>query len=379
MRHYNSFYDVAIIGGGIAGLTLAIRLAQDGRKVIVYEKNKYPFHRVCGEYVSMESAPFLERLGVELKHLDLPRLTKLFVSSPSGKSLKSDMKTGGFGISRYLFDNLLKEKAVASGAVVMEDTAVENIVTGKYYSIIKTRNDSSATSVVAGTFGKRSKLDTTLGRKLHSSYNNSATNYVGIKYHIKADLPTDTIELHNFKNGYCGISAVENGVFCLCYLTTAENLKVSGNSIQRMESEILMQNPYLKKYFAYEKIFESPVSISQINFSAKLPVEEHVLMIGDAAGMIAPLCGNGMSMAMNGTVLCFPIINDFLDGKISRDSMENSYTKKWNAAFSARLRTGRIIQGFFGSEKLTDLFVSTLNKSPYLVRKLVNLTHGKQF
>jgi flavin-dependent dehydrogenase len=48
-------YDVAIIGGGLAGLALANDLAMRDRKVIVFEKGSYPKHKVCGEYISMES------------------------------------------------------------------------------------------------------------------------------------------------------------------------------------------------------------------------------------------------------------------------------------------------------------------------------------
>ena len=51
----NDQYDVAIIGGGLAGLSSAIELRLAGYDVILFEQEKYPFHKVCGEYVSLES------------------------------------------------------------------------------------------------------------------------------------------------------------------------------------------------------------------------------------------------------------------------------------------------------------------------------------
>ena len=81
-------YQVAIIGGGLGGLTLAIQLADKGYACILFEKNKYPFHRVCGEYISMESWRFLEKLGLDLSNQQLPKISQLQVSSPSGKLLK---------------------------------------------------------------------------------------------------------------------------------------------------------------------------------------------------------------------------------------------------------------------------------------------------
>ncbi len=51
----NKIYPCAIIGGGLGGLCLAIQLARQGVEVILFEKNSYPQHKVCGEYISMES------------------------------------------------------------------------------------------------------------------------------------------------------------------------------------------------------------------------------------------------------------------------------------------------------------------------------------
>ncbi|HSU51462.1 MAG TPA: FAD-dependent oxidoreductase, partial [Segetibacter sp.] len=75
-----ALYDLAIIGGGLAGLSLAIQCAEEGFKVVLFEKENYPFHKVCGEYISFESWPFLERLGVDLKALHLPVIKKLNLS-----------------------------------------------------------------------------------------------------------------------------------------------------------------------------------------------------------------------------------------------------------------------------------------------------------
>ena len=74
-------YDVAVIGGGLAGLATAIQLADRGKQVILFEKRQYPFHRVCGEYISMESWDFLNRLGLDLASESLPMISKLNISA----------------------------------------------------------------------------------------------------------------------------------------------------------------------------------------------------------------------------------------------------------------------------------------------------------
>ena len=123
-------YDVAIAGGGLAGLSCAILLAKAGHKVIVFEKESYPFHKVCGEYVSNESWNFLEGLGLPLSSLSLPQIDSLFLSSPDGKSIQVKLPLGGFGISRWLLEKELAELACrnhVANTVTSTQAGKENI------------------------------------------------------------------------------------------------------------------------------------------------------------------------------------------------------------------------------------------------------------
>ncbi|MEO6813076.1 MAG: FAD-dependent oxidoreductase, partial [Ginsengibacter sp.] len=123
----NNIFEVAIIGGGLAGLSLSILLAKKGYQVILFEKEKYPFHKVCGEYISLESWNFIESLGLNLSELGLPIIKSLLVSSPDGSFLKSKLDMGGFGISRHFLDNELKNIAQEYGVIVYEQTKVTEV------------------------------------------------------------------------------------------------------------------------------------------------------------------------------------------------------------------------------------------------------------
>ena len=373
-------YDLAIVGGGLAGLALAIQSARAGYQTVLFEKEKYPFHKVCGEYVSLESWDFLEELGVPLSQMNLPIIKRLLVTAANGKQLEQDLPLGGFGISRYKLDAMLAGIARQSGVEVIEGTKVDDVKFEKDLFSMHSAAGSWRSRIVAGTFGKRSNLDVKWKRRFILQKQNKLNNYIAVKYHVKTNWPCDLIALHNFKDGYCGISQIEEEKYCLCYLSTAKNLERSGNSIPQMEKQILHQNPHLKKIFLEsEMLYASPVTISQISFSRKTQVEGHVIMVGDAAGMITPLCGNGMSMALHGSKIAFEQIRLFLQNKIPRWQMEQDYARNWQKQFGKRLWTGRCIQKFFGSVAMSDMLISILKPMPHVTTRLINATHGQPF
>lgn len=375
----NEEYDVAIIGGGLAGLAASIQLANQGHSVILFEKEKYPFHKVCGEYISFESWSFLNQLGLILAELHLPTIDTLFLTAPNGKAFTTKLPLGGFGISRYQLDSLLANIAKQNGVHVFEETKVDHVMFDEGF-YISFQSKQIKAKVCCAAYGKRSNLDIKWKRNFLQNTDKRLNNYVGIKYHIKTDWQTNVIGLHNFYKGYCGISKIEDDKYCLCYMTKAENLKTCNNNIEHLEETVLCKNPHLKKVFlSSEKCYSSPVTISQINFNKKTQVEDHIFMLGDSAGMITPLCGNGMSIALHTSKIAVQLINDFLQNRVSRSEMEDLYKKQWTFQFAKRLQTGRMLQRFFGSEQLSNLFIGTFRSLPFLATPLIKMTHGKPF
>ena len=108
-------------------------------------------------------------------------------------------------------------------------------------------------------------------------------------------------------------------------------------------------------------------------------MEEHVLLLGDAAGTIAPLCGNGMSMGMHASFLLAHLTALFFAGSINRQQLEQQYAQAWNGRFSFRTLAGRTLQQIFGQPQLTSVVIRLLKAAPPLADALVRLTHGKPF
>lgn len=376
----NCDYDIAIVGGGLAGLTLAIQAADAGYRVIVFEKENYPFHKVCGEYISKESWNFLERCGLPISDWHLPMIDRLQVSDTNGTLYDFELPLGGFGLSRYRLDDALYQLAVHKGVTVLTRTKVNDVNFASGYFTIHAGAEDYTATVVTAAYGKRSNLDVKWNRPFTQTKPWKLNNFIAVKYHIKYPHPSNTIALHNFVDGYCGISRIEEGACCLCYLTTAANLKSSGSSIAGMEKQVLFKNKQLKKIFTEaEHLYTEPLTISQVSFHSKKQVEDHVLMLGDAAGMITPLCGNGMSMAMHSGKMAFENIRLLLSGNITRTEMESRYSMQWQKEFGSRTRTGRMVQYFFGGSLSTSVFLRTMHALPVLNKWLIGQTHGRPF
>lgn len=377
----NNVYDVIVVGGGLAGLALSIQLAEAGRTVLLIERKAFPFHKVCGEYIAMESWGFLERIGVPLQEMQLPRIRQLEVTTVNGSILKHRLNPGGFGISRYLLDATLAGIARSKGVSILENTRADEIVMRDGIFLVRAGQDQFVGKLVAGAFGKRSNIDLQMKRSFAISSKTASRNWIGVKYHLLCDLPADTIQLHNFHGGYCGISKVEGDLYCLCYLTKAENLRRQGGSIRSMEDHILSGNPGLRRIFMNRSNiqWDEPETIAQVCFDRKEAVEQHVIMVGDAAGLIAPLCGNGMSMALHASVFCFGIMEKFLSSLISRQEMETEYERSWQKHFKLRTAAGNLLQPLLVNASLTSPVIGLLKHFPSVVNRLVRVTHGEAF
>ncbi len=140
-----------------------------------------------------------------------------------------------------------------------------------------------------------------------------------------------------------------------------------------------LKTTYLKSIFKNSQpVFETPLTISQISFSNKSPIENHIIMCGDTAGMIHPLCGNGMSMAIRSAQMASQLIINYLQGKIkSRLALEKAYQKSWNQEFRNRLRVGHFAANIFSKNQLSEMLIPIIKQIPNLLPKIVKLTHGK--
>lgn len=355
-------YEVGIIGAGLAGMALAIQLAQGGKRVLIVEKSSYPRHKVCGEFLSKESQPFLQRLGLPMEKWHLPEISELVLSSEKGAIVRSTLEMGGIGISRYKLDHELSKLLDHPLITYLNNTKVDDIdhnsmlIQGRTYTC----------DLLVAAYGKYHP-------HFVNSLSSDSKNYIGVKYHIKLDHPQDQIVLHSFKNGYCGMSKVENDISCLCYLADSRLLRSSG-SIKKMEKDWLHRNSHLKDVFKNAAfIYNNPLTISNIQFQDKLLFNDELVFVGDAAGAISPLAGNGMSMALHASkILAEEILSNSNDPK-------NNFANRWLKEFKPRIKNAKLLNHIMLNPFYHHLVLKTLNANRSFKKRIVREMQGNEF
>lgn len=367
-------YDVIVVGGGLAGLSSAIHLSKEKLNVLIIEKSQYPKHKVCGEYISNEVLPYLKFLGIDVFEFGAKKINRFELSTVKNQLISTQLPLGGFGISRFCIDYAMVKKAQEEGAELLNALVEDIQFKNDEFTVITKEKTHYKGKLVIGAFGKRSNLDVKLNRK----FIRRKSPYLAVKTHVNGTFPEDLVALHNFEGGYCGVSKVETEAINLCYITSYNSFK-KHKSIEDFQRQVVFKNQYLKAIFnSSTTVFDQPLTISQISFEDKQPVENHIIMCGDTAALIHPLCGNGMGMALKSAQLASLLIIKWHNGVIeSREALEKEYIREWSKTFRSRLKTGRIVSRLFDKPKLSEFLMQLLKWMPGILPHIIKRTHGE--
>ncbi len=365
-------YDIVIIGGGLAGLTSANLLSRAGFEVALIEKRRYPFHKVCGEYLSREVVPFMADLGVDLNDPEYSQIDEFEMSAPSGNKFQMPLDLGGVGISRHRLDHTLYELARDNGTTFIFDE-VKNIERTNHFTVYLKSGKLVFGRMAIGAYGKLSRIDAELSRP----YWKKSRPFMAVKYHVRIDLPSNRVSLHNFKGGYLGINGIENGKHNLCYLVRREVVTAAG-SIKAAEEKVLSKNPFIREVFKNAvQLWEKPLAINSFRFETKEPAVKNIMMCGDTSGLIVPLTGNGMALAIHQAKILSEIIID--KGVDDKESTATEYSLKWNRLFRRRYNFSNRVQGLFGNNASSSFGVWMGSNMQFIARSIMKKTHGSPF
>lgn len=260
---------VLVSGGGPAGSAAALAALSEGKPVRIFEKSRFPRHKVCGEFLSPEIAPILEGFGAwrAFQAAGPARIgtVKLHLGNTEKQWRLPDV---AFGLSRYALDRLLLDRAVSSGAVLIREMA--RALPGPDPAVL--------------AYGRDSSTSRSRGARLF-----------GFKAHFKGPVD-DAVEVFFFSDCYVGVSAVENGLTNICGLAPETLLRAHAFKV---EAVLAMCHPLGVRLRPLTREMEwlitGPVVFRQ-GFDSLPP--ENIYPAGDALGFIDPFTGSGILAAL---------------------------------------------------------------------------------
>lgn len=341
--------DVAIIGAGPAGSTLAALLAERGVRVAIHDRDDFPRDKLCGEFLSYDALPILRELGV-LEAIDaagVPHIERCRIVGRR-RTYEFALPHPARGVSRRLLDSTLLKAARARGAAFHVRT-------------VASLRELQA-RIVVGAWGRWGRFDQQLQRRFVRDENRN----FGFKRHYvttnRQPPPLDgSIDLYSFRRGYLGVNAIEGAQVNICGLVHSSRLAGHRGRWEAFVAAIRREEPQLEAlYAAYEPAQPHFLSSEPVIFRPRSAVEAGVFMIGDASGVIDPLTGNGMAMAIQSALLLAPIVMRLLDAPEKRAELEDEYRRRHAAFFAPRIVWSRRAAVLLSRPRFVDVALATV-------------------
>jgi flavin-dependent dehydrogenase len=362
-------FDVAIAGAGLAGSSLALRLARRGAKVALIDPGRFPRDKVCGEFLSPETWGVLERLGLEdeVARSGYHAIHLVRLSTPGGREVTADVAGSdgrpGIGLSRSFLDDLIVRRARQAGAEVFEGTRVGGAIVEEGRVVgVNARGagplDVRARVTIAAD-GRHSALVKQTGRTRARSW--SRPRLFGLKRHYGVDDPTatekfGTVGLHLVPGGYGGTCRIEEGSTNLCALLPEAAVRKRRGDLDRVAAECLGRNPMLARLLEAGAPLGEWKTVAGVRVQVSRPDLPGILYAGDSQGTVDPLGGQGMTMAFLGAELLSPFVERALASGVGVDrEIQTSCQAAWRRRFDRRVTLCRAFHHMLVNPSIIDL------------------------
>ncbi len=305
--------SVVIVGGGLAGLTLGILLRREGISVTLFEAGHYPRHRVCGEFLSGRGREVLRGLQLQAAFVErgaLEAKTSMFFLRGK-KALSLRLGEPALCLSRFEMDALLAIEFRRQGG---------ELRVGERFQC-----PPQAEGVVRATGRRRAET--------------GAGHLFGLKAHARhAELSAD-LEMHFGRGHYVGICRIPGAKVNVCGLFfSAQPVQ----NVQKCWPTILAQSVFSPALRGVDWDMESFCTVAGLSMDREMMPGEFA--IGDAAAMIPPLTGNGMSMAFESASASAPFLIQYARGQAEWKETVDNFQQAWRSRFADRLRWAGLVQ-----------------------------------
>ncbi|WP_436235574.1 NAD(P)/FAD-dependent oxidoreductase [Paenibacillus sp. LjRoot153] len=372
-------YDVAVIGAGIAGSVMAKSLADHGWNTVLFDRKAFPRHKVCGEFLSPESLTMLKKLGLREAVASLKPCTILRTSLilSRGKPLQITLPGTAWGVSRFQLDAVLHHAALRSGVQVQTETTVTSVKPSEQGYLIETKQHGDVHA-----YQVRAVIAACGGTGLPPFHNQHTSDvrstqaaHLGVKSHYEGVDMGGVVELYFFEGGYLGLSPIEDGRVNLAALLERGKFPHAEKSILGLiEAACARHGKLSERLSTAQPVPGTQVAVAPVKLTRKPMAWYEMPCLGDAAMMLPPLCGDGMSMALRSAALCAPLASRYLKGDITLVEWEQAYTQAIHREFKGPLMWGHLLQGMLTVPYLPRMMFAAARYTPRLADKFVRAT-----
>ncbi len=318
-------HDVIVIGGGPAGSTVARYAAANGADVLVIDgRDPIGTPLQCGELVPSNAE--MQRLCPDVPDMDdlfrtpetaiSKRSTKMHIVPPSGKPLK--FQFDGLVLNRVAHDEALVELAKENGAKYLVDSHVDRVEDN---TVVLRNGSTYSAKIIVGAGGHNDPL--------RRDYWNESSLKIPVKFVLMEGDFGDAVELHFG-------SMAPGGYAWMFPKTGGANI---GLGIQRRFSKGRSLNQFADEFISnydgeisFRGAGSLPMSGSIRNF-----VKDNYLLVGDAAGMVLPSNGAGITIAMIGGRIAGQVIAEHLVD----DTPLGEYERRWDKQMGKVMRNSK--------------------------------------
>jgi flavin-dependent dehydrogenase len=347
--------DVIVVGAGPAGSLAATILARAGLSVRIFDRARFPRHKLCGDTLNPGALRVLSaHMAIDpIVTRGLP-LEGMLLTGPAGVEVRGRYGRGlsGRSMSRRELDMLLVEHATAAGARLEEEATVTGPTLDRERTIngvtISTRAGSRTCRgrIVIGADGRASRL--ARGLRL-ARYARAPRRWAIGGYFAGVAGLAKRGEMHVRRGRYIGVAPLPDGLANVCLVMPEEATRRAWHDPARMLPAAIADDEALAPRFARARLVATPQVFGPMAVDSARSGAPGLLLAGDAAGFIDPMTGDGLRLALRGAELAATVAIDVLSGRLPHGESAARLTSLRRAAFARKWRFNRSLRALVAS------------------------------